>query len=276
MNKRQLNYSQKKVSPKLNKKIKFTACKTEKIPSVKNQTKISEDPISTEKLQFTIRRETYLVGEKENLPIIKNNVLGRDTVLTSPERSVKRPDQRRQDYVFNNHFNLKNLYNSSSSVSGDSLEKSFINTSFNNSQFNELFSELTPLRSTENLICPFSTIKQSNGFDGDLSFDVTDGKLISNSSLFKSEDTLTTTNITDDENTNKSLPTNLYNEIIKTSIDEFKCKSCVHFGSDTINQESFVPSPEIKRSSDFEQTNPNIVNHCTSKYQNNIVYQYIY
>lgn len=270
LNKRQLNCSQKKVLLKPN-KTKIINCKSEIINSVENPVKIVEKPISAEKLQFPIRRLTYFVGEKENFPISKNNVLGRDTILTSPERSIKRPDQSRQDYVFNNHFNLKNLNNSSSPISDDSLEKPLKNPIFNNSQFNEFFTELTPLKSTENLISPFSTNKSFNGFDEQLTFDVTDGSLASNSSLFKSEEALnlTITNTVEDKNPNKSLSVNLCNEIIKTPIVELKNKFSTNFGAEIINPESFVSIPEVNQSCDFlqtpEWTNTHIFNQCTSK-----------
>lgn len=268
LNKKQLNCSQKKILLKPN-KTKIISCKSEIINAIENSIKVVDKPISVEKLQFPIRRLTYFVGEKENFPISKNNVLGRDTILTSPERSIKRPDQSRQDYVFNNHFNLKNLNNSSSPINENSLEKPLKNTFFNNSQFNEFFTELTPLKSTENLISPLSSMKPFNGFDEQLTFDFTDGSLASNSS-FKSEEALnlTITNTVENKNPNKSLSMNFCNEIIKTPIVELKNKFCTNFGVETINSESFISPPEINQSSDFVQipewANTHI-NQCTSK-----------
>lgn len=264
------NYSKlKKVKKKTIKDIK---CKTEIINLVENSTKIPE-PINSESIQLPIRRQTYLVKEKENRPISKNNVLGRDTILTSPERSIKRPDQKQQDYVFNNHFNIKNLNKSSSPMSDDSLEKPLKKIVVNNSQLNDFC--LTPLKSTENLLSPLSVNKQFNNFDNQLNCDDTDGHYTSiSSNLSHFEDTSTTVktkNIQDVSNTseNKKLSTmslNLCNEFMKMSNDGLNN----NIGLDIVNTGLFVLPQKPKQSSDFdshnnEWTTANTMHHHTSK-----------
>lgn len=184
---KQLNYYKKNVSSN---KTKVMGCKTERIILVENPEKIPET-LSTNTL-LSIRRETFLVREKENVPVIKKNILGRDTMLTSPERSIKRPYQICQDHVFNNHFSFKNLNNSSSSISDDSLEKPSIKIDVNYSQINDFC--FTPLKSTENLFSPIGTMQKSNSFNKQLSVDITDGSLATTSlnSSYKLEDSLTT------------------------------------------------------------------------------------
>lgn len=239
-----LNCNHKVTLPNNTKTISYT---TEKISSEKNSVKISEEPISSKSPQSPIRRQTYLVREKENYPVTKTNVVGRDTILTSPERSVKRPDQRRQDYFFNNHFNFKNLNSSSSPLSDDSLEKPLMKIVANNSQFNEFC--LTPLKSTENLISLFSNKSLCNSSNDQINIDVTDGILGSFSSHFNSEDSITA-NVTctlTDIKSDKYV--NLCNKFIKTPEDELKNEVCSNFKlnavkSELLNSPYFEPDVE--------------------------------
>jgi len=263
LTKKQLKCVQEKILPNNTKPISH---KKEKYIHVKKPATIPE-PISEEPLP--IRRQTYLVGEKENLPISKKIILGRDTILTSPERSIKRPDQRRQDHVFNNHFNLKNLNKSSSPMSDDSLEKPLNKIIMNNSQLNNFC--LTPLKSTENLLSPFSVKKPSNHFDGQLSFDVTDGPLastLSNSSLLRPEDDLsaTLTYIPENQNPTK-VCVNLCNKFIKSPENELT-NSDTNVGSYTINSRPFVAASEVE-SNIYEQkcewSPTHTIQQCTSK-----------
>lgn len=235
--------------------------------------KILKEPISIKSPRSPIRRQTYLVREKENCPVSKNNELGRDTILTSPERSVKRPDQRRQDYVFNNHFNFKNLNNSSSPLSDDSLEKPLKMIS-NNSQFNEFY--LTPLKSTENLLSPFSAKSICDSFDSQISFDITDGILASNSPnspCFKLEDEFTTNITCTPKNImpNK-LSIDVCNQFMKTPEVELKHEVYSNFESDIVKPKLFVLpdfKPEVEQPSNFrhkcEWTTAQTINHQTSK-----------
>lgn len=255
-------YSKLKTAPKV--KDSYN-CKTEIIHLVGNSTKLQE-PISTKSLTSPIRRQTYLVGEKENLPISKKQILGRDTILTSPERSIKRPDQKRQDHVFNNHFNIKNLNKSSSSMSDDSLENPLKKIMVHSSQLNDFC--LKPLKSTENLLSPFNS-KQSDDINNALNFDVTDGNFASISSVsspFKFEELLGS-NITVQNTLNKSedkklstVPLNLCNVFMKMSNDEL----------DTTNTELFVLPQKVEQSSDSKRSNEyttttNNIHHRTSK-----------
>jgi len=247
MTKKQLKCGQEKVLPN---KTKHISSKNERIILVKNPPNIPE-PISEE--TQPIRRQTYLVGEKENLPISKKIILGRDTILRSPERSIKRPDQRRQDHVFNKHFNFKNLNNSSSSMSDDSLEKPLNKIMMNISQLNDLC--LTPLKSTENLLSPFSVQKQFNNFDGRMSFDVTDGLLdssLSNYSIFKPKDELTSVLTYTPENQKPAkVCVNLWNKFVKSPEDKL-INGGTNDGLHTINSQPFVSSSEVE-SNNFEQ-----------------------
>lgn len=248
LTKKQLKCGLEKVLPN---KTKHISSKSERIILVKNHPPNIPEPISEE--TQPIRRQTYLVGEKENLPISKKISLGRDTILKSPERSIKRPDQRRQDHVFNKHFNFKNLNNSSSSMSDDSLEKPLNKIIMNISQLNDLC--LTPLKSTENLLSPFSVKKQFNNFDSRMSFDVTDGLLdssLSNSSIFIPQDELATALTYTPENQKPTkVCMNLWNKFIKSPEDELT-NGGTNDGLHTINSQPFVSSSEVE-SIDFEQ-----------------------
>lgn len=241
MTKKQLKCEQVKVLPN---KTKHVNSKNERVILVKPPANIPQ-PIIEE--TQPIRRQTYLVREKENLPISKKIMLGRDTILRSPERSIKRPDQRRQDHVFNKHFNLKNLNNSSSSMSDDSLEKPPNKIIMNISQLNEFC--LTPLKSTENLLSPFSIKKQFNDFD------VTDGPLastLSNSSIFESQDELTATSTYTPENQKTTkVCTNLWNKFMKSPEDKLT-NDGTNVGLHTINSQPCITSSEVE-SNDFEQ-----------------------
>jgi len=247
LTKKQLKCGQEKVLPN---KTKHVNSKNERIILVKPPANVPE-PIIEE--TQPIRRQTYLVREKENLPISKKIILGRDTILKSPERSIKRPDQRRQDHVFNKHFNLKNLTNSSSSMSDDSLEKPLNQMIMNISQLNEFY--LTPLKSTENLLSPFSVKKQFNNFDGQMSFDVTDGPLestVSNFSIFEPQDELTAALTYTPENQKPTkVCVNLWNKFIKSPEDELT-NGGTNVGLHTLNSKPFVSSSEVE-SNNFEQ-----------------------
>ncbi|CAI6348354.1 unnamed protein product [Macrosiphum euphorbiae] len=247
LTKKQLKCGQEKVLPN---KTKHVNSKNERIILVKPLANVPE-PIIEE--TQPIRRQTYSVREKENLPISKKIILGRDTILKSPERSIKRPDQRRQDHVFNKHFNLKNLTNSSSSMSDDSLEKPLNQMIMNISQLNEFY--LTPLKSTENLLSPFSVKKQFNNFDGQMSFDVTDAPLestLSNSSIFEPQDELTAALTYTPENQKPTkVCVNLWNKFIKSPEDELT-NGGTNVGVHTLNSQPFVSSSEVE-SNNFEQ-----------------------
>lgn len=209
-------------------------CKTEKNILEKNPEKIPEN-LNTNTLQ-SIRRETFIVREKENVPIIKKSILGRDTILTSPERSIKRPYQTCQDYVFNNHFSFRNLNKSASPLSDDSLEKPLLEINVNNSQSDDICH--TPLKSTENLFSPVST-QQSNSFYDQLSVDITDGSFVCSS--FKLDDSLASNvSYTAENRTFSNDSKNFFRNCIKTPEDGFN-NTCTNLLLDIIKLKSFVP-----------------------------------
>ncbi|XP_060855887.1 protein abnormal spindle-like [Metopolophium dirhodum] len=141
-------------------KTRFFNSTSERVVLVDNASKISEH-IQSETLESPMRRQTYLVEEKENIPNLKNNMIDYDTTFTSFEHCFKRSDKNHQNTTFSNHINTQNT--NCDIMTDDSLDESLnklINTS---SPFNDFF--LTPLKSTENLISPFSTTKKSISFD---------------------------------------------------------------------------------------------------------------
>jgi len=261
MNKKHFNCNQKKIT-KIKKK-KIVSCHTEIILPVE---KFSKIPISAKNIQLPIRRQTYLIGEKENLPVSKRNTLCRDTILTSPQHSIKRPDHRRQDHVFNKHFNLQNLNKSSSSISDDSLEKSFKNITINDLELYDI--NLTPLKSTENLISELNNHKE---FDNDLlnfndTYDSPLSCTLLNSSQFKSEDGWmnTTFTYTPEDRNPTNLSINLCSQLMKTPNEELN-NSNFNIKSDTNYAEDFVLLPSIEQKY--------TTNHNTSKvtYNYNII-----
>lgn len=141
-------------------KTRFVNCASERVVLVDNATKISE-PIQSEILDSPMRRQTYLVGEKENIPNLENNMTNYDTTFTSFEPYFERPDKNHQyTTTFSNHINTQNT--NFDIMTDDSLDESLNKLISTNSPFNDFF--LTPLKSTENLISPFSTTKKCNSF----------------------------------------------------------------------------------------------------------------
>ncbi|XP_008182570.1 protein abnormal spindle isoform X2 [Acyrthosiphon pisum] len=141
-------------------KTRLVNSTSERVVLVDNATKISK-PIQSETLESPMRRQTYLVEEKENIPNLKNNMIDYDTTFTSFEHCFKRSDKNHQNPTFSNHINIQNT--NCDIMTDDSLDESLnklINTS---SPFNNFF--LTPLKNTENLISPFSTTKKCISFD---------------------------------------------------------------------------------------------------------------
>lgn len=226
MTKKQFNCSQKKALPKKTIGVEY---KTEKII----------ESVGTE----IIRRQTYLVGEKENLPVVNKNVLSRDTILSSPEHKPKRPNQRRHDYIFNNNFNSKYLNKSSSPLSDDSLE-SLKKCNFNNSHFiNDLC--LTPLKCYENYNSSFNVKKECDSLDcTDGQFDLTS----TNSLSSKLEDS---SFVLPEYPKSTEISMNLCNKCTKGEHEYIK--ENIHFESSTNNSESLVSSPEVYQSSDSSQ-----------------------
>jgi len=141
-------------------KTRFVNCASERVVLVDNATKISK-PIQSETLNSPMRRQTYLVGEKENIPNFENNMTDYDTTFTSFEPYFKHSDKNRQYTTFINHINTQNI--NFDVMTNDSLDESLDKLISTNSSFNDFF--LTPLKSTENLISPFSIAKKCNSFN---------------------------------------------------------------------------------------------------------------
>jgi len=141
-------------------KTKFIKSASERVVLVDNSTKISE-PLHAEILESPMRRQTFLVGEKENIPNFENNMIDYDTTFNSFEHCFKRSDGKYQHTTFSNHINTKNT--NYDIMTDDSLDESPKKLISSNSPFNDFV--LTPLKSTENLISPFSTTKKYNTFN---------------------------------------------------------------------------------------------------------------
>lgn len=224
-------------------KTKIVNCKSERIVLVGNSAKLSESTcLNQNTLETPIRRQTYLVGEKENLPNLKKNMFCLD--FTDSNYSFKRPHKNRQNQVFNNHFNFQNENKNCNIMSDDSLDEPLKIVDIDNSPFNNFC--LTPLKSTENLLSPFSISKQCK------SFDKTDEHLeltSLNTSLFQPIDASTgAKTYTPEAKKSTRVSVNLCNKFDKT----FKRESSTTFTKNIINSKTFK-SPEVEKSFDFSQ-----------------------
>lgn len=238
MIKKQMDCCQQNITSR---KTNIISCKTDKVTLAENPSKTSEP----------IRRQTYLVREKENLPVSKNKIC-RDTVLTSPERSVKRPDRKSQDQYFNSHFNFNKLNKSSSPMSDDENNLDFdhdlefkviITDSSQLDNFN-----LTPLEITENFFSTSSIKRQHN----QLNYDVTDKSFASPSAnifQLKSEDANNVTfTCTPLNNKSTYVSVDYCNQFFKSPENELN-KTFSTIGSDSFNLESYAPFSEALLSS---------------------------
>lgn len=153
-----LNYGKKRITVN---KTRVVNSKSERIVLKENPMKISKLNCK-ENIQTPARRETYLIEEKENLPNLKTNVFGQEHIFTSPSKMIQK--FRHADNKFqNNDINYINITNDNLNCSLDSLDEP-LNKSINRySVFNDFC--LTPLKSTENLISPFSITSKSNSFN---------------------------------------------------------------------------------------------------------------
>ncbi|XP_026817930.1 protein abnormal spindle-like isoform X2 [Rhopalosiphum maidis] len=165
-------------------KTRFINCATERVILVDNATKISE-PISAVALESPMRRQTYSIGEKENIPNLENNIVSQDQIFTSSEYSLKHSDKNYQSTTFNNPLNTQSA--NYDIMTEDSLDESLNKLISANSPFNDFF--LTPLKSTENLLSPFSTTKKC------ISLNIADENTSFNTSPFKPIDASTAAKI---------------------------------------------------------------------------------
>ncbi|KAF0764759.1 protein abnormal spindle-like isoform X1 [Aphis craccivora] len=157
LTKNRFNSGQNKIT--LN-KTRFVRCASERVLLVDNATKISA-PIRADALESPMRRQTYLVGEKENIPNLENNMVNQDTIFISSDYGLKHADKNHQSTTINNLFNTQSA--NCDIMTDDSLDESLNKLISTNSPFNDFF--LTPLKSTENLLSPFSTTKKCINFD---------------------------------------------------------------------------------------------------------------
>jgi len=250
---KQFNSGQKKII--LN-KTRVVNCKSERIVLVKNTKKTSES-IYPEVLESPLRRQTYLVGEKENFPNLNKNMFNNDNI-TNSDYNFKRPDTKFQDRAFNNHFNIENQnYGSMSDNAQDnSLKKMIVNSS----PFNDFC--LTPLKSFENIQnipSPFSTPKKFNGFD------TTDESLacvLFDTSPFQPTDASTVAkNFTPEEKKPISVSVNLCNKFEKLPKNELVNTT---FVKDTINSKSSTSYSEFEQSFDFKLKHESTTTHTSN------------
>lgn len=234
-------------------KIKVTVCKEDRIPIVNDNPAIERICAKTQLSPDRPDDQTYLVREKENLPVMKKKILGRDTILTSPEHKIKRPDQKFENRIFHNHFKLKNLNSSSSPMSDDSLEIPLNKKTTVDFQMNEFC--LTPLKSSENLLSSFSTMNQLSSFDHELDYDNPDGPLNSTSysSPFYLNNPLTAaTTYTLENKKLTDMSMNICNKCKKTHEDEI-IKNRLSFELYNTNTDSLISSSEVEQPFEFEE-----------------------
>jgi len=159
-------------------------------------------------------------------------------------------------------------------MSDDSLENPSNKIIMNISQLNEF--SLTPLKSTENLLSPFSVKKQLNNFDDRMSVDVIDGPLNSSLSntIFQPQDEMTAALTYTPENQKPTkVCVNLWNKFLKSPENELT-NGCINDGLPIINSQPFVSFPEVE-SNDLEQKCTHPIHQRTSKVTNYHKYIYI-
>lgn len=139
-------------------KTRFVNSTSERVILIDDTTKISE-PMKA--LESSMRRQTFLVGEKENIPNLENNMFGHDTIFAGTENDLKRPNKIYKYTAVNNPLNAQNANHNI--MSDDSLDESFNKLISTNSPFNDFC--LTPLKSTENLLSPFNITNKCFSFD---------------------------------------------------------------------------------------------------------------
>jgi len=249
--KKQFNSGQKKII--LN-KTKVVNCKSERILLVKNTEKTSKS-IYPEVLESPNRRQTYLVGEKENFPNLQENMFNHD-IVTNLDYNFKRPDKKFQDRAFNNHFNFENQ--NCSPVSGSAQDHSLKKMVSNSSPFNDFC--LTPLKSFENILSPFSTPKKCDGFD---TIDESLACVLFDTSPFQPIDASTVAkNFTPEEKKLISVSVNLCNKFEKLPKNEL-VEVNTTFVKDTINSKSSSYS-EFEQSFDFRQKHESTTTHTSN------------
>lgn len=247
---KQLNCGQKKIT--LN-KSKVINSKTERIVLVGKQISRS---VCSDTLQSPIRRQTFLIAEKENHPQLKKKIFNQNAI-TDSEYNFKRPDKKHQDFFFNSHFNIQDEKINCDLMSDDSLDGSLKKMIGDNSLFNDIC--LTPLKSTENLISPFGTslgCHQFNETFQDLNLPSSPFKPIESSTVAKSH--------TPEERKSDKVTVNLCNKFEEIP-DHDNNKANTTFIKKTVNSnsESILSPLKVEQTFDFEQ-NPGLISLHTS------------
>lgn len=191
-----------------------------------------------------IRRQTFLIDDKENVPDLTNNIFDQDTCSTKPEHHFKYSNNKCQDLMFNNHFQAQNLNINSSLMSDDSLDGSLQIINSNKSPFNDFY--LTPLKNTKNLLSPFSTTKKCKKIDSNLAF------ASFNPSPFKPIEASTAAKtFTPEEKKPSRVSVNLCNKFDEPPRSETN-KDSVTFIKD-VDPESVITPIHFEQSFDFRQ-----------------------
>lgn len=224
-------------------RTKVANYKSERIILRKTDKKKSKPYCPESSINKEIRRETFLINDKENLSELANNIVDEDICSKRPEHNFKYSNEKCQDGMFNNHFQVQNLNLNRSLMSDDSLDGSLQIIDSNKSPFNDFY--LTPLKNTKNLLSPFSTTKKCKKNDNlaFASFNPSPFKPIEASTAAK--------NFTPDERKPKRVSVNLCNKFEEPPRNNAN-KDSLTFIKD-INSESVMTPINIEQSFDFRQ-----------------------
>lgn len=239
-------------------------CKSERICLVDNAAKISES-IYPEILESPLRRQTYSIEDKENLPDLKSNKFKQGNIFPISEHSLTQSDKNCKDRVYNNFFNIQNINNNCNMMTNDLLDESLPKMNINNSPFNDFC--LTPLKGTENLLSPFSITKKFK------SYDITGENTVASSfstSPFEPIDASTAAKIfTPEERKPTRVSVNLCNKFEKTPKNKI-IKASTTFIKDTTDSKTFISPPKQSFSieQELEWTPTHLTFHHTSNTTN--------
>ncbi|VVC41764.1 Hypothetical protein CINCED_3A009489 [Cinara cedri] len=226
---------------------------------MENREKISKS-ICPENIQTPARRETYLIEEKENLSNLKTKLFDCDNMLSNPIQILRQKDNKCPNYDLNNHFNKTN---DNLNYSFDSLDEPLKKPVTNYSSFNDFC--LTPLKSTENLLSPFSSIGKSNSFN---TTNIDLASISYNTSIFKPIEASTAGKIYEytppEERKPNRVSMNL-NKIFKESP-----KNDLSRPNKTYNKEleSYLTPPNDGKSLDFGKTQEWVIKHAPPNHTN--------
>lgn len=234
--------------------------KSERICLVDNTAKISKS-IYPEILESPLRRQTYSIEDKENIPNVKSDMFNQDNIFPIFEHSLQHLDKNHKDHI-------QNINNNCSMISNDSLNELPPKMNINNSPFNDFY--LTPLKGTENILSPFSTTKKFK------SYDIIDENTTAssfNTSPFEPIDASTAAKIfTPEERKPTRVSVNLCNKFEKTPKNKI-IKVNTTFVKDSIDSKTFISPP--KQSFSLKQELEWIPTHSTFHHTSNTLTQYV-